>query len=87
MESGGLLTEDLKDSLDDDISENLKHAPALLYSWGRSDTDALLTSPNDSSAVDGVHNLTFANQRTIMQVCIQLSYFKSKILQVCRIFI
>eukprot|EP00596_Hydrurales_sp_CCMP1899_P005982 CAMPEP_0119044426 /NCGR_PEP_ID=MMETSP1177-20130426/31359_1 /TAXON_ID=2985 /ORGANISM="Ochromonas sp, Strain CCMP1899" /LENGTH=208 /DNA_ID=CAMNT_0007014515 /DNA_START=145 /DNA_END=767 /DNA_ORIENTATION=+ len=72
MESGGPMTEDLKDSLDDDISEDLKHAPALLYSWGRSDTDSLLTSPNDSSAVDGVHKLTFANQRTIVQICSNL---------------
>jgi hypothetical protein len=79
MESGGLLTEDMKDSLDDN-SDDVKHAPALMYSWGRSDTDALLTSPNDPPAVDDVHKLTFANQRIIMQVCLKLSDFKSKML-------
>jgi hypothetical protein len=42
-------------------------APSI-YSWGRSDTDALLRSPNDLSAADGIHTLTFANQRTIVQV-------------------
>jgi hypothetical protein len=79
MESGGLLTEDIEDSLDDN-SDDVTLAPALMYSWGRSDTDALLTSPNDPSAVDDVHKLTFANQRIIMQVCLKLSDFKSETL-------
>lgn len=79
MESGGLLTEDINDSLEDS-SDDVKHTPALMYSWGRSDTDALLTSPNDPSAVDDVHKLTFANQRIIMQVCLKLSDFTSEML-------
>ena len=58
---------------DDDVvdfnpmDEVLIKAP-VIYSWGRSDTNTLLRSSNEASAVDGVQAVTFANQRTIMQV-------------------
>lgn len=43
-------------------------APPVIYSWGRSDTNTLLRSPNEVPSVDGVQAVTFANQRTIVQV-------------------
>ena len=39
-----------------------------VYSWGRCDSNALLRSYNEPPAIDGVQALTFANNRTIMQV-------------------
>lgn len=56
--------------LEDDGSskdEVMIRTPSV-YSWGRCDTNALLRSYNEPPAIDGVQTLTFANNRTIMQV-------------------
>jgi hypothetical protein len=62
------VAEDL-DNLDDDgrHDEVMIRTPSV-YSWGRCDTNALLRSYNEPPAIDGVQVLTFANNRTIMQV-------------------
>jgi hypothetical protein len=60
--------DDVVDSVPMDV---IIKAP-VIYSWGRSDTDTLLRSPNEPPAIDGVQALTFANQRTIMQVGLML---------------
>lgn len=54
---------------DDRSSQNevMIRTPSV-YSWGRCDTNALLRSYNEPPAIDGVQALTFANNRTIMQV-------------------
>ena len=54
---------------DDRSSQNevMIRTPSV-YSWGRCDTNALLRSYNEPPAIDGVQVLTFANNRTIMQV-------------------
>ena len=58
----------------DTLPMDVPKAP-VIYSWGRSDTNTLLRSPNDPSSVDGVQALTFANQRTILQVGFHISAF------------
>ena len=62
------VTEDF-DNLDDDgrHDEVMIRTPSV-YSWGRCDTNALLRSYNEPPAIDGIQVLTFANNRTIMQV-------------------
>lgn len=59
--------DDIIDEVDSVPMDVIIKAPAV-YSWGRCDTSSLLRSPNESQAVDRAQALTFANQRTIMQV-------------------
>ena len=59
--------DDIVDEVDSVPMDVIIKAPAV-YSWGRYDTSSLLRSPNESQAVDGAQALSFANQRTIMQV-------------------
>lgn len=78
------MENDLKNCLDDSTETDSR---PLIYSWGRADTNALLRSPNEYSAVDSVQKLGFANQRTILQVRSQPSDFNCKVSRDCRIFI
>ena len=68
MVAENLVTvEDPDDVIDIVPIDQIVKAP-VIYSWGRCDTNTLLRSQNEAPAVDGVQALTFANQRTIMQV-------------------
>lgn len=62
-----VLVEDHDDVVDIVPIDHIIKAP-VIYSWGRCDTNTLLRSQTEAPAVDGVQALTFANQRTIMQV-------------------
>jgi hypothetical protein len=62
-----VLVEEPDDIVDIVPIDQIIKAP-VIYSWGRCDTNTLLRSQNEPPAVDGVQALTFANQRTIMQV-------------------
>ena len=53
--------------IESDTLDITVRAPAI-YSWGRSDTNTLLQSPNDTPTANGIQALTFANKRTIIQV-------------------
>ena len=53
--------------IESDTLDITVRAPAI-YSWGRSDTNTLLQSPNDTPSANGIQALTFANKRTIIQV-------------------
>lgn len=62
-----VLVEDPDDVIDIVPIDQIIKAP-VIYSWGRCDTNALLRAQNEATSIDGVQALTFANQRTIMQV-------------------
>ena len=56
-----------QNDIESDTLDITTRAPAI-YSWGRSDTNTLLQSPNDTPSANGVQGLTFANKRIIIQV-------------------
>ena len=67
-EDGVPVEEDFDDLKDDKSPEDEMIGTPSVYSWGRCDTNALLRSYNEPPAIDGVQTLTFANNRTIVQV-------------------